>query len=67
MKKLVSLKEIKEVRDFLLMSDHLFRSDIIKFVVDAAMKEWRKQQEIGSQWIDDKTRMQDFKIRGVKN
>lgn len=57
MKKLVSLKEIKEVRDFLLRSDHLFRSEIIKFIIDAATKELRKQQESLKQWTNDEMRL----------
>lgn len=46
MKQQICLEEIKEVRDFLLRFNHLFRVDIIKFIVDAAVEEWREQQNI---------------------
>jgi len=38
----IGQKEIKEIRDFLLRADFKFSAEAIKFVIDAAMKEWKK-------------------------
>ena len=53
----VHLKEIKEIRDYLLRSEFNFRPAVIKFVIEAAFKKYHENNNRNSSHSDISDRL----------